>query len=279
MALAFINYRRDDASQAAQALYAQLEMRFGQTSIFLDVSSIKPGEIWPERLKKSLKLSSVLLVVIGPKWLSAHDDFFQRKIDCENDWVRNEIYFALTNNIPIIPVQVDGANLPASEALPSSLRKLLDSKAIEIRHENWNRDFSYLIDLLVSSYGFIDNHMKISYPERRVKKSPLSATELNASLNQLPSWQPVESLDPHNYPKSRQELRRLYQFDSFEKAINFMKEAVTLVKKHGHHPRWENQWKSVTVYLSTWDIGSQISILDIELAKELDSLHSELKRR
>ena len=39
-----------------------------------------------------------------------------------------------------------------------------------------------------------------------------------------------------------------------------------------HHPRWENIWRTVTVWLTTWDIGSQPSVLDIELAGYLDQL-------
>ena len=78
---------------------------------------------------------------------------------------------------------------------------------------------------------------------------------------------------PGDYPNARQELRKAYRFRSFAKAVEFMQSAVPLVEQLQHHPRWENQWRTVTVYLSTWDIGSRITSLDIELAKGLDALY------
>ena len=42
-----------------------------------------------------------------------------------------------------------------------------------------------------------------------------------------------------------------------------------------HHPRWENIWKTVKVYLTTWDIGHRISDRDIQLARYLDQAYSD----
>jgi pterin-4a-carbinolamine dehydratase len=39
-----------------------------------------------------------------------------------------------------------------------------------------------------------------------------------------------------------------------------------------HHPRWENIWRTVTVWLSTWDIGHKVSRLDLELAQYFEAL-------
>lgn len=39
----------------------------------------------------------------------------------------------------------------------------------------------------------------------------------------------------------------------------------------------KNQWKTVTVYLTTFDIGNQISELDVKMAKEFDGLYEQLK--
>jgi hypothetical protein len=39
----FISYRREDASYPAGRLYDNLQSRFPQNEIFIDVDSIKPG--------------------------------------------------------------------------------------------------------------------------------------------------------------------------------------------------------------------------------------------
>jgi len=42
-----------------------------------------------------------------------------------------------------------------------------------------------------------------------------------------------------------------------------------------HHPRWENIWKSLRVYLTTWDIGQRLTDRDIQLAKYLDAAFND----
>ena len=39
MGLAFLNYRREDAGAAAQAIYAQMKVHFGSGQLFMDVNS------------------------------------------------------------------------------------------------------------------------------------------------------------------------------------------------------------------------------------------------
>ena len=42
-----------------------------------------------------------------------------------------------------------------------------------------------------------------------------------------------------------------------------------------HHPRWENLWRSLRVWLTTWDIGHRISDRDIQLAKYFDKAYAD----
>ena len=62
---------------------------------------------------------------------------------------------------------------------------------------------------------------------------------------------------------------------SFADAIGFMNAAVPKIDALQHHPRWENVWRTVSVWLSTWDIGHQPSELDLELAACLDGLRGQ----
>ncbi len=86
MSLAFLSYRRSDTQQTAQALCSQLSVRFGPGKIFLDDAAVLPGANWPERIRQSLSLANVLLVIIGPRWLTAADEHGKRRIDDEADW-------------------------------------------------------------------------------------------------------------------------------------------------------------------------------------------------
>lgn len=103
----------------------------------------------------------------------------------------------------------------------------------------------------------------------------LSAGQLSDQLQVLSEWKLVESTLPKNHSKPRQELRKKFNFNTFVDAIDFIQALVPTIEKHQHHPRLENQWRTVTVYLSTWDIGNRISELDIDLAKGFDRVYLE----
>jgi pterin-4a-carbinolamine dehydratase len=272
---AFISYRRSDASEVARGLHVQLRDRFGGNHIFMDVAGIAMGEVWPERLQRELERSSVLLMVVGPGWLTAADVYGRRRLDQEGDWVSAELRGALDRKIPVIPLLLDKVTtLPPPEALPEALRAVLSYQAFQLRNDYWDDDVNRLCLELISRHGFVDLESPVLLPDRRVKIPALTDTELDVALRELPGWEPVQSMLARDYPNARLELRRAYRFRSFKKAMEFMQNACGPIQKANHHPRWENQWRTVVVYLSTWDIGHRISRLDIDLAHELDSIYS-----
>jgi pterin-4a-carbinolamine dehydratase len=100
---------------------------------------------------------------------------------------------------------------------------------------------------------------------------PITEEKLQIALdNSLLSWKKVVTSLPEDLDKERIEIFREYKFKTFIDAINFMHETAPVCDQALHHPRWENVWKTVSVYLTTWDIGHRISDRDIQLAKFLD---------
>jgi 4a-hydroxytetrahydrobiopterin dehydratase len=95
----------------------------------------------------------------------------------------------------------------------------------------------------------------------------LSADELAEALATLPGWSVAARPDA-------QELHKCFTFESFAPAIAFMASAVAPIDKLNHHPRWENVWNRVDVFLSTHDLGNRISARDVELARLLDDLYT-----
>ncbi|WP_020586230.1 toll/interleukin-1 receptor domain-containing protein [Desulfobacter curvatus] len=142
----FLSYRRDDAGPDTQAISDALRQAFGDDSVFMDNSSIQAGAVWPEKLKNALKAAETIVVVIGPKWLQVGtDEWGRRRIDQEDDWVRQELALALKGK-KVIPVLVRGAKIPPSEVLPEPLKTLPQRQSIEIRRDYWNHDIKLLIE-------------------------------------------------------------------------------------------------------------------------------------
>lgn len=116
----FISYRREDAQGEARHLADDLKQHFpGQ--IFMDVTGIEPGRDFRKVIDGAVSTCDVLIVVIGRDWLTTADAQGQRRLDNPKDFVRLETGGALAREIPVIPVLVQGASMPASEQLPPNL--------------------------------------------------------------------------------------------------------------------------------------------------------------
>ncbi|PZX45652.1 4a-hydroxytetrahydrobiopterin dehydratase [Roseinatronobacter thiooxidans] len=72
----------------------------------------------------------------------------------------------------------------------------------------------------------------------------------------------------------RDAIAKDYVFANFIEAFGWMTRAAIVAEKMGHHPEWFNVYKTVSVTLSTHDVGG-LSDLDVQLAKRMDALVGE----
>lgn len=148
MGAIFISYRREDSEGHAGRLYEDLVDRFGKQAVFFDVSAIEPGQDFRKAIDTHVARCSVLLAVIGPRWLDASAG--TRRIDDPADFVRLEIAAALKRNIPVVPVLVQGAKMPAPAQLPPDLADLAFRNAVELSHARWPSDVQVLAQSLAA---------------------------------------------------------------------------------------------------------------------------------
>jgi hypothetical protein len=145
----FISYRRDDSKVHVGRLYDTLASRLSPQNIFIDLKGIVPGEDFAEVIEKAVTSSAVLLAVIGKRWLYQPDGT-RRALDSEKDFVRLEIETALNKQIRVIPVLVDGAELPDPSELPEKLQRLTTKQTAVLSDDRWQDDTETLIQVLQS---------------------------------------------------------------------------------------------------------------------------------
>lgn len=138
----FLSYRRSDTQHAAGRAADKLADRF---ELFMDVDTIPPGVDYTDYLKRAVGGCDVLLAFIGEKWAELSDETGRRRLEDPDDWVLAEIVTALTRAVPVIPVLVDGATLPAPERLPEQLRPLLKRQATPLRFDSFSADLAHLV--------------------------------------------------------------------------------------------------------------------------------------
>ncbi len=128
----FISYRRNDTASNAGRIYDHLINHFGQGQVFMDVDTIRPGLDFVEVVQDAIAASDGLIAVIGQEWLTASDGTGGRRLDQPDDLVRLEIATALERGIPVVPVLVQGAEMPRGTDLPEGLKELTSRNALDV---------------------------------------------------------------------------------------------------------------------------------------------------
>ncbi|WP_225800484.1 toll/interleukin-1 receptor domain-containing protein [Streptomyces sp. NK15101] len=145
----FINYRRSPrATPAVHRLRERLGRHFGDAQVFLDTSSMLPGNRYPDDLRRRVHECEVLLVTIPEGWLEARDPSGKRCLDRAGDWVRHEIELALAAGKTVIPLLLDAAEPPPPELLPASIRDLSLRQAHRVTADGWDEAVEELVATL-----------------------------------------------------------------------------------------------------------------------------------
>ncbi|MYT11373.1 TIR domain-containing protein [Streptomyces sp. SceaMP-e96] len=150
MAGVFINYRTGDGAVAAVLLDEKLKDVFGPENVFRDRRTTAPGAHFPPELWRHLESCGVLLVLIGPNWLSLCDTDGRRRIDVPGDYVHDEIHRALMWRKTVIPVLIDSAALPTKEQLPADIAELTERQFMQLRVPYAHLDLPVITEALRS---------------------------------------------------------------------------------------------------------------------------------
>ncbi len=147
----FICYRRSGEGAGFGGRIAdKLVEHFGPYQCFRDIEDIEKGTDFVESIAKATSVCELLLVVIGPDWLTLKDRQGQPKILNRNDFVRLEVGTALSRNIRVIPVLVGGAKDLTEEQLPEDLKLLARRQSHELSDNRWDYDSDQLIKSIES---------------------------------------------------------------------------------------------------------------------------------
>ena len=143
----FISYRRDETAYPAGWLYDRLAEHFdGQ--VFKDIDSIELGDDWVQAITEAVASCDVMLALIGDEWLTITDETGRRRLDDPSDFVRLEIETALERDVRVIPILVDGAQMPRAAELPAGLSTLVRRQALELSPARFDFDTSRLLEVL-----------------------------------------------------------------------------------------------------------------------------------
>jgi tetratricopeptide (TPR) repeat protein len=146
----FISYRREDTAGSSGRLRDWLCIAFGRENVFHDVTSLGVGP-WRSKIDQALASSRVFLAVVGPRWA---DDKNLARLHNPEDVVRQEITSALNDAaVTVVPALVEGASLPAHNALPEVLRGLLTQDFKTVSGPGWEDDTRRMVEEIAQETG------------------------------------------------------------------------------------------------------------------------------
>jgi Effector-associated domain 2 len=153
MAGVFVNYRSIDQPLGAAGIHSALASRFGLDNVFHDCVLPDVGIEGRVGVWDALATADVLVVVMGPRWLTIADDDGIRLVDRARDWVRREIAWALERRLDIVPVLLrdtpEHALAPTPDQLPADIRGFGALPALEFSQRRFPEDVERLVRTLV----------------------------------------------------------------------------------------------------------------------------------
>jgi ribonuclease HI/pterin-4a-carbinolamine dehydratase len=75
------------------------------------------------------------------------------------------------------------------------------------------------------------------------------------------------------WQETKHGLYKQFNFTNFDEAFRFMTEVAKLADKFNHHPRWENEWSVVQIWLITHEGEEKITEKDREMADAIDKIN------
>jgi hypothetical protein len=170
----FLSYRRDDADAYAGRLHEVMAGAFGRDEVFMDMFSIRGGEVFSWTIQQAVAHASVVVALIGPKWLTIADSTGEPRLKSERDFVRRELSTAWDRRTTILPILLPGAEIPKLQWDYDDLSGLSDLQMSELSARHWEADVAQIIADVKESLVATDTAQQGSGSEPPDAQQPLA---------------------------------------------------------------------------------------------------------
>ncbi len=159
----------------------------------MDLNDIPYGADFRKQIQAAFRETSVLIAAIGPRWLGQQANSPARIHD-KLDPVRVEIQTALRQRILVIPVLVDGGQMPGADELPRNIKEFSYRNAMRV---DLGVDFPLHMEQLMTLVDQALGIEKTDNPATNFTDSP--GTQLNSPHNAVAN-SPVVSARAKAWP-------------------------------------------------------------------------------
>ena len=188
----FISYRRDDSRLMCDRIVEYLGAIYGLPQIFRDIETIPGGVDFRAAIETGLRDCKIILVVIGPQWATIRQANGYPRLADPRDFVRLEIEYAIQHRIPILPLLVQGAQMPPPQMVPGSLQPVIYQNYRVVRpNPDFHRDMHIVLQDITRYVPKPDGANALRIWRNRAQRtiaSVITLISLVAALFALSSW-------------------------------------------------------------------------------------------
>jgi len=169
----FISYRSSDGKKDADRLCADLSRLIGDEQVFFDKQDLQGGSSWRDAINATLGTRPVVLLLITPDLFGMPHPDGGRRIDRDDDPIRNELLTAQHSGAIIVPLLTEGTPMPGASSVPEPLRFINEAHALKLRTDDWTKDVERILDDL-RAHGI---RPKEAEPDNRLKQALLQRVQ------------------------------------------------------------------------------------------------------
>jgi 4a-hydroxytetrahydrobiopterin dehydratase len=72
-------------------------------------------------------------------------------------------------------------------------------------------------------------------------------------------------------------LYKRFEFKDFKQAFSFMRKVAKAAEQANHHPKWQNEWNIVEIWLISHDADNKVTDKDMEMSKAIDQIYEGIQ--
>jgi 4a-hydroxytetrahydrobiopterin dehydratase len=149
-------------------------------------------------------------------------------------------------SVSIFSITVDSSNLKAQQ---NSNNNASNTASISITKPINELDIKH----------FLTKIHNVNYSVSYIR---LTNSEITDALNKLPDWSVVNN-----------RLHKVFEFKDFPTMFAFMFKVAEIAQKINHHPNMTSTWNTLTIDISTWNLGNVVSNQDVKFAKAIEQIY------
>lgn len=217
----FISYRHAGGMNHAQRLERGLKGAYPEMHVFRDETLMVPGIDFIDQIREEIDQADVFLAMVDETWVRGGN---RSRLQDRKDILRRELARAFEKGIAVIPVLLEGVQMPTGKAFPTEFREFAQLHAVGLSEDNFNADLGMLqaaLTRLITEKKVREKLMDQDFDElSKLDETDPEGAEarwdemFKPAIDDLPKYYPMVAAPGQGVKSSRVELHGMWDCEA-----------------------------------------------------------------